>query len=203
MDYNALTNDHGLPFDPFKALVSPRPIGWISSKSATGILNLAPYSFFNALSSRPNIVMFSSSGYKDSVRNIDETGEFVCNIASRDLLHQMSETSAPAAPDVDEFDLAGLRTEKSISVAPPRVADAPAAMECKHLQTLALKDLDGNSAETWVVIGQVTWIHINDDVIVDGFVDVTRYQPLSRLGYTHYAAVESVFSLDRPPGTPT
>jgi len=203
MYYDAIANDHGLPFDPFKALVAPRPIGWISSRGADGALNLAPYSFFNALSNRPNIVMFASNGYKDSVRNIEETGEFVCNMASQALADQMNQSSAGVAPDVNEFDLAGLKTAPSQTVAVPRVAEAVSALECQRLQVLHLHDLDGHDANTWMVIGQVTGVHIDDSVLVDGRVDVTRYKPLARLGYKDYAAVTEVFELQRPASAPT
>lgn len=198
MYYDAIVNDHGLPHDPFKALVAPRPIGWISSLAANGTVNLAPYSFFNALSNRPNIVMFASNVYKDSVRNIDETGEFVCNMATYALREPMNATSAPVDRDVDEFNLAGLTPAPCRAVKPPRVGESPAALECKHLQTIELKDLNGESVDSWVVLGQVVGIHIDDDVIVDGAVDVTRYRPLARLGYMDYAAVDSVFSIARP-----
>lgn len=198
MYYDAIVNNHGLPFDPFKALVAPRPIGWISSLSADGIVNLAPYSFFNGLSNRPNIVMFSSMGYKDSVRNIDQTGEFVCNMATYDLRLQMNETSGAWPPNIDEFEISGLTAVASREVAPPRVKESPAALECKHLKTMELSDLDGRTANAWVVFGQVVGIHIDDDVIVDGKVDVTRCRPLARLGYMDYCDVSEVFALERP-----
>lgn len=198
MYYDAVANDHGLPFDPFKALVAPRPIGWISSLSGDGIVNLAPYSFFNGVSNRPNIVMFSSNGYKDSVRNIDQTGEFVCNVATFAVREQMNETSGSWPADVSEFDISGLTAVASNLVGPPRVKESPAAMECRHLRTIEMTDLDGRSARTWVVFGQVVGIHIADDVIVDGRVDVTRYRPLARLGYMDYSDVAEVFSLNRP-----
>lgn len=198
MYYDAIVNNHGLPFDPFKALVAPRPIGWISSLSPDGIVNLAPYSFFNALSNRPNIVMFSSNGYKDSVRNIDQTGDFVCNMATYDLREQMNETSGAWPAEVDEFEISGLTAVASRTVRPPRVKESPAALECRHLQTIEIVDLEGKPAETWVVIGQVVGIHIDDDVIVDGKVDVTRYRPLARLGYMEYCDVTEVFSMQRP-----
>ncbi len=198
MYYDAIVNDHGLPHDPFKALVAPRPIGWISSLAADGAVNLAPYSFFNALSNRPNIVMFASNVYKDSVRNVDETGEFVCNMATYALREPMNATSAPVGPDVNEFEIAGLTPAPCRAVKPPRVAESPAALECRHLQTIELNDLNGQSVGSWVVLGQVVGIHIDDEVIVDGAVDVTRYKPLARLGYTDYVAVDTVFSIARP-----
>ncbi|MCB1490972.1 MAG: flavin reductase family protein [Rhodobiaceae bacterium] len=198
MYYDAIINDHGLPHDPFKSLVVPRPIGWISTLSAGGGANLAPYSFFNGLASNPNIVMFSSNVYKDSVRNVDQTGEFVCNMATYDLRDKMNATSAPVSSDVDEFELAGLTKVASRAVAPPRVAECPAALECRHLQTIELTGLDGKSAGAWMVLGQVVGVHIDDTVIIDGRVDVTLFRPLARLGYMQYASVDSVFSIQRP-----
>ena len=198
MFYETETNDHGLPHNPFKAIVSPRPIGWISSLDADGRTNLAPYSFFNALSDRPPIVMFSSSGYKDSAANVGATGEFVCNMASWDLKDEMNVSSAAVSNDQSEFELAGLEMAPSRLVKAPRVAKAATALECKHLQTLRLKDLGGADTDNWVVFGQVVGIHIDDEVIIDGKVDVTRFKPLSRLGYMEYAAVTEVFEMSRP-----
>lgn len=198
MFYDAVRNDHGMRYDPFKALVAPRPIGWISTISPEGIVNLAPYSFFNALSSRPNIVMFSSNDYKDSARNVDATGEFVCNLATFDLKDRMNETSAPVPPDVSEFEISGLTATPSRMVRPPRIKESPVALECRHLQTLDLKTFDGKSAKTWAVFGQVVGVHIDDSLIIDGKVDITRARPLSRLGYMDYAVTDEVFQMRRP-----
>jgi len=198
MFYETAKNDHGLPHNPFKAIVSPRPIGWISSLDADGRTNLAPYSFFNAVGDRPPIVMFSSSGYKDSAANVDATGEFVCNMASWDLKDQMNVSSAPVSGDTSEFELAGLDMAPSRLVKAPRVAKAATALECKHLQTLKLKDLDGVETDNWIVFGQVVGVHIDEAILVDGKVDVTRFKPLSRLGYMEYAAVTEVFEMVRP-----
>ncbi|WP_420332699.1 flavin reductase family protein [Roseibium sp.] len=198
MFYETAKNDHGLPHNPFKAIVSPRPIGWISSLDADGRTNLAPYSFFNAVGDRPPIVMFSSSGYKDSAANVDATGEFVCNMASWDLKDEMNVSSAPVSGDTSEFELAGLDMAPSRLVKAPRVAKAATALECKHLQTLKLKDLDGVETDNWIVFGQVVGVHIDESILVDGKVDVTRFKPLSRLGYMEYAAVTEVFEMVRP-----
>lgn len=198
MFYETENNNHGLPHNPFKALVSPRPIGWISSLGKDGTANLAPYSFFNAVCDTPPIVMFSSSGYKDSVANIDETGEFVCNIVGIDLQDEMNQSSAPVARSVSEFELAGLATTSSELVKVPRVRNASAALECLHLQTIRLHDKDGEATDSYTVFGQVVGVHIDDGILVDGQVDVTRYKPLSRLGYMDYAAVTEVFQLKRP-----
>lgn len=198
MFYETAKNDHGLPHNPFKAIVSPRPIGWISSLDGDGRTNLAPYSFFNAVGDRPPIVMFSSSGYKDSAANVDATGEFVCNMASWDLKDEMNVSSAPVSGDTSEFELAGLEMAPSRLVRAPRVAKAATALECKHLQTLKLKDLDGVETDNWIVFGQVVGVHIDENILVDGKVDVTRFKPLSRLGYMEYAAVTEVFEMMRP-----
>ncbi|QFT31669.1 flavin reductase family protein [Roseibium porphyridii] len=198
MYYDTEKNDHGLPHNPFKAIVAPRPIGWISSQDSDGRTNLAPYSFFNCVCDRPPIVLFSSSGYKDSVANVDSTGEFVCNMASWDLKDEMNLSSAAVPHETSEFDLTGLEMAPSRLVRPPRVAKAVTALECKHLQTLQMKGLDGKEADSWVVFGQVVGVHIDDNIIVDGRVDVTRYKPLSRLGYMDYAVIEQVFEMGRP-----
>ncbi|WP_298965737.1 flavin reductase family protein [uncultured Roseibium sp.] len=198
MFYDTEKNDHGLPHNPFKAIVAPRPIGWISSQDKGGRTNLAPYSFFNCVCDRPPIVLFSSSGYKDSVANVDTTGEFVCNMASWDLKDEMNLSSAAVPHETSEFDLTGLEMAPSRLVGPPRVAKAVTALECKHLQTLQMKGLDGEEADSWVVFGQVVGVHIDDSIIVDGRVDVTRYKPLSRLGYMDYAVIEKVFEMGRP-----
>ena len=197
MFYDARENKHGLKHDPYKALVSPRPIGWISTVGSDGIVNLAPYSFFNALSDSPHYVYFSSAGRKDSQRNAEDTGEFVCSLATWDLRDQMNVTSAGVAPEVDEFVLAGLTPAPSKLVAPPRVAESPVAFECKYYQSLELPRDTGRNDYT-VVIGRVIGIHINDDVIIDGMVDMGKLRPIARLGYKDYTVVDTVFSLDRP-----
>lgn len=198
MFYETEKNDHGLPHNPFKAIVSPRPIGWISSLDREGRANLAPYSFFNAVCDTPPIVMFSSSGYKDSVANIDATGEFVCNMASFDLKDAMNRTSAALPHEISEFDYAGLEMAPSRLVKAPRVAEAVTALECRHLQTVRLKTVEGADTDSYVVFGQVVGVHIDESVLVDGRVDVTRYRPLSRLGYMDYSAVTEVFAMGRP-----
>ncbi|MEO1200321.1 MAG: flavin reductase family protein [Pseudomonadota bacterium] len=199
MFYDAVENAHGLKHDPFKALVAPRPIGWISSISADGVANLAPYSFFNAVNDRPHIVMFSSTGVKDSVVNIDATGEFVCNLATFDLKDEMNTSSAAYGSQVDEFEASGLETAPSKMVRPPRVKRAPAALECRHLETKRLTDLNGVPLQGHVVFGQVVGIHIDDSLVSDGLVDITRARPIARLGYMDYAVVNEVFAMPRPP----
>ena len=198
MFYETANNDHGLPHNPFKAIVSPRPIGWISSLDAEGHTNLAPYSFFNAVSDRPPMVMFSSSGYKDSAANVEATGEFVCNMASWDLKDEMNISSAAVSNETCEFELSGLEMAPSRLIKTPRVARAVTALECKCIQTLRLKDLDGTETDNWIVFGQVVGIHIDESILVNGKVDVTRFKPLSRLGYMEYAAITEVFEMTRP-----
>ena len=200
MFYETATNNHGLPFNPFKALVVPRPIGWISSISKTGVVNLAPYSFFNACAGSPPCVMFAvepgaSTRVKDSLRNVEETGEFVANLVPYDLRDAMNVTATHA--EVDEMELAGLEKEPSRMVKPPRVAAAPAHLECKYLQTVMMpKPASGEAGA--VVFGQVVGIHIRDDVIVDGKVDYLKIRPIARLGYKDYTVVDDVFSIERP-----
>ncbi len=197
MFYETDDNRHGLKHDPFKALVAPRPIGWISSLSADGIVNLAPYSFFNGVSDRPPFVMFSSSGRKDSLVNIEATGEFACSLATYELKDQMNATSAAAGPEVDEMELAGLTPAPCKLISPPRVAESPVALECRHFKTIPLPGKDDGEGYI-IIIGQVVGIHIDEAVIVDGKVDVTRLRPIARLGYMDYSVVDVVFSMERP-----
>ena len=187
-----------LRHDPFKAIVAPRPIGWITSVDADGRINLAPYSFFNGVNSRPPLVMFASEGRKDSVTNIEATGEFVCNLATWDLREAMNATSAPLAHGVNEMERAGLTAGPSRLVRAPRVAEAPCALECRLLRILTLDDLAGRPTDCHVVFGQVIGVHIDDHFIKDGLLDTAAMQPIARCGYDEYAAVESVFSMARP-----
>ncbi|MHA3916095.1 flavin reductase family protein [Halovulum sp. GXIMD14793] len=193
-------DDHGLPHNPFKAMVSPRPIGWISTMDGQGRANLAPYSFFNAVSDTPPMVMLCSNGGKadredgkDTVSIIRETGEFVCNIVSYDLRDAMNATSGNYEAGEDEFDIAGLEKAPCQVVKAPRVAAAPAALECRLHQVIPLI-----SPLSVMVIGEVVGIHIDEAMLVDGIFEVLRYKPLSRLGYMDYAAVTETFSLKRP-----
>lgn len=198
MFYEPEKNNHGLPHRPFKALVAPRPIGWISTLNRQGIANLAPYSFFNGVADDPPVVMFSSQGAKDSLTNAEATGEFVCNIVSYRLRDAMNASSADVASGVDEFELAGLQKADCVMVKAPRVADAPAALECR---TIKVVDLPGHGDQPniyQVVFGAVVGIHISDGVIIDGMVDPTIFRPLARLGYHDYASVDEVFPLVRP-----
>lgn len=190
---------HGLPHDPFKAIVAPRPIGWISSVDRAGVVNLAPYSFYNAVGDRPPIVAFSSSGRKDSLRNIEETGEFVANLATRPLAQAMNQTSATFPHDVDEMAIAGLTPAPCRIIAPPRVAESPAALECKLLQVVHLHDLDGNPLEQYLTLGQVVGVHINPAYLKDGYFDLVAAQPIMRAGYlADYVEVSDIFQMTRP-----
>jgi flavin reductase (DIM6/NTAB) family NADH-FMN oxidoreductase RutF len=198
MFYTTDKRDHGLPHDPFKAIVAPRPVGWITSMSRNGEINLAPYSYFNAVSTRPPIVCFSSEGRKDSLAFVEETREFVCNLATFDLRFAMNETSAPFPRGVDEMREAGLTPAPSRLVKPPRVAEAPCAMECRVLQILTLDDLDGRPLDRHVVFGQVVGIHIDDRFIKGGLLDTAAMRPIARCGYNDYAVVDAVFSIVRP-----
>ncbi|EAU41132.1 hypothetical protein FP2506_12734 [Fulvimarina pelagi HTCC2506] len=197
MFYATDTNDHGLPHDPFKAIVSPRPIGWISTLDANGIANLSPYSFFNAISDSPKLVMVSSAGVKDMVRTAIETGEFVCNLATGDLARQVVKTSAAAPPEIDEFEIAGLTKAPSRLVKPPRVAESPAALECVVTESFRPKGRNGASGNT-VVIGEVVGIHIDERILSEGRIDMALAAPLARLGYLDYAVASEVFAMKRP-----
>jgi flavin reductase (DIM6/NTAB) family NADH-FMN oxidoreductase RutF len=200
MFYDAIENRHGLAHDPLKALLVPRPIGWISTISKDGHVNLAPYSFFNGVGEKPGYVVFGSAGIKDNLANIEETGEFVCSMATYDLRDQMNTTSAPVPRGVDEFPLAGLTAAKSHFVKPPRVKESPAALECKHFQTIALPGAGRYNHSYNLVIGLIVGIHIDDRFIKDGMVDTAAMRPIARLGYMDYAVVgpENIFSIDRP-----
>lgn len=173
---------HGLPHNPFNAIVGPRPIGWISTKSNDGVLNLAPYSFFNAFNYVPPIIGFSSVGYKDTLRNIEENGEFVWNLVTLALAKQMNETCADVGSDVNEFELAGLATAPSTHVAVPRVAESPVSFECRSTQIIQLEDLDKNKVPTWLVLGEVIAVHIRKDFLKDGVYDTANADHILRGG---------------------
>ena len=194
MFYDTKSNAHGLRHDPMKALVAPRPIGWISTIGRDGIVNLAPYSFFNMVSENPPYVMFSSGSRKDSQRNAEETGEFVCSMATYELREAMNITSASVPPEVDEFVLAGLAASPSRLVKPPRVAASPVALECRYWQTITPPSRSAYS----IVIGEVVGVHIEDRFVIDGLVDTVAMQPIARMGYMDYAVVDKKFTLGRP-----
>lgn len=190
---------HGLAHDPFKAIVAPRPIGWISSVDGQGRVNLAPYSFFNAICDSPPMVMFSSSGWKHSVSNIKATGEFVCNLATRALAEKMNLTSATLPDGASEFDFAGLKAAASRLVAPPRVADAPAALECRLVESIQLHDVAGAKLDQYVTIGQVVGVHIDRAYLKDGLFDLLATHPIQRAGYAaDYTEASIGFQMARP-----
>ncbi len=193
--------ESGLSHNPLKAIVSPRPIGWISSCGDDGSINLAPYSYFNAISEQPPMVMFSSSPSgntsKDSLRNVLETEEFVVNVASAALGEAMNISSGSYPYGANEFLKAGLEMALCETVSAPRVAKAPAALECHLWRTIELPK-PSNIGVTTMVIGTITGVHISDHVIVDGKVDVTAYHPLARLGYMDYTKVEEIFTMTKP-----
>lgn len=200
MIYSTALQDHGLPHDPFKAIVTPRPIGWITAMSAKGEINLSPYSFFNAVSSRPHIVMFSSEDKKDAVSFIEETGEFTCSLVTKALAQQMNQTSAPLPRGTSEYEHSGLAMADSRFVKPPRVAGSPAALECKLLSIQQLNDLDGKLVPRWMVLGQVIGIFMDDRYVRDGRFDTAGAHPIARCGYADYAEVDHLFSITRPAG---
>jgi flavin reductase (DIM6/NTAB) family NADH-FMN oxidoreductase RutF len=192
---------HGLPHDPFNAIVGPRPIGWISTRSASGVNNLAPYSFFNAFNYVPPIIGFASIGYKDTLRNIEETGEFVWNLTTVALADAMNQSCAAVGPEVSEFDLAGLTPLASEVVAPPRVAESPVTLECRRTQVLQLQGADGAQVETWLVLGEVVAVHIDQKLLKDGVYDTAAAGHVLRGGGpADYFTVgpEQLFRMHRP-----
>jgi flavin reductase (DIM6/NTAB) family NADH-FMN oxidoreductase RutF len=198
MFYRTDKNDHGLRYDPFKAIVAPRPIGWITSISAKGEINLAPYSYFNGVSSRPPCVMFASEGYKDSIANVAETGEFVCSLATWDLREQMNATSATLPREIDEMRHAGLEPAPSKLVKPPRVAASPCALECRLVKIVSLGDADPELNDRNIVIGKVVGVHIDERFLKDGMLDTAAMKPIARCGYHNYAVVTEQFAMIRP-----
>ena len=180
-----------LPHDPFKAIVAPRPIGWVTTRSASGAVNLAPYSFFNAFADRPPIIAFSSMGYKDSVAFIEETHEFVWNMPTYALRDAMNQTSAPLERGRSEPEFAQLAMTPSRLVAPPRVTKSPAALECKLIEVKRLADRHGTMLDYWMVLGEVVGVHIDERFIVEGRVDTAAMQPIARCGYKDYVGRRS------------
>jgi flavin reductase (DIM6/NTAB) family NADH-FMN oxidoreductase RutF len=192
---------HGLIHDPFNAIVGPRPIGWISSISATGVVNLAPYSFFNAFNYRPPLIGFSSIGWKDSVANIEAVGEFCWNLATRALAEQMNLTSTPAPPEIDEFDVAGLTRAPARLVSAPRVLESPVNFECRLSQIVQLEGADGTKADAWLIIGEVVVVHIDRRFITDGVYETATAHPIlraGRLGDYAEIAPDAMFHMPRP-----
>ncbi|MEM9733785.1 MAG: flavin reductase family protein [Pseudomonadota bacterium] len=190
---------HGLAHDPFKAIVAPRPIGWISTLDSEGRPNLAPYSFFNAVSDMPKIIMFASAGMKDSAANARDTGEFTFNFVSRALQDAMNVSSAGFPYDVNEFERAGVGMVGGETVSCPRVAGTPAALECKTLDIINPTTLSGEKAAYHIVLGQVTGVYLDDSMVTDtGRFDVMKADPIMRAGYRDYVTLDSLFELGRP-----
>ncbi len=202
MFYEPSKRNHGLPHEPFLAIVTPRPIGWISAVNAKGDVNLSPYSFFNAVSGKPPTIMFSSENgekQKDAAAYIAETREFVCNLATWDLREHMNMTSPPYPAGVNEMEKAGLAAAPSRMVKAPRVAASPCALECKLLKFVEIESLDGKPIPTTLVFGQVVGVYIDDQFIKDGRLDTAAMKPIGRCGYNNeYSVVDSVFLMDRP-----
>jgi flavin reductase (DIM6/NTAB) family NADH-FMN oxidoreductase RutF len=194
---------HGLKHDPLNAIVAPRPIGWISTVSAAGVRNLAPYSFFNAFNYRPPIIGFSSTGWKDSVRNIEETGQFVWNLATRPLAEAVNTSSATVPDHVDEFALAGLTPAPSHKMIAPRVAESPVAFECRLTQLIRLTNAEGAPIDAWLTLGEVVMVHIDQALLVDGVYDTVAAQPILRGGGpSDYFGIDETqkFHMFRPSG---
>ena len=193
---------HGLPHDPLNAIVGPRPIGWISTRGLGGVLNLAPYSFFNAFSYKPPIIGFSSTSAKDTLRNAQETGEFVWNLATRAMAEHMNATSATVSYETDEFALAGVTPAASTLVKPPRVAESPVNFECKVTEIVRLRDQHGESTQSWLVLGEVIAVHILRSLLKDGVFDTFGAGVILRAGGpSGYAAITPAnrFDMTRPP----
>jgi len=194
-------NGHGLKHDPFNAIIAPRPIGWISSRDGKGNVNLAPYSFFNGFCYIPPIIGFSSTAYKDTVANVQETGEFVWNLATKDLAKHMNATAAHVAKDVNEFSIAGLTAAPSKLVNVPRVAESPVSFECKVSQVIQLQRADGEKADAWLTLGEVVAAHIDKSMIVDGVYQTALARPIVRAGRRgDYFEIrpEAMFEMPRP-----
>ena len=190
---------HGLPHDPFNAIVGPRPIGWISSQDSDGQLNLAPYSFFNAFNYTPPLIGFASVGAKDTLRNIEQTGEFVWNLATRDLAEQMNLSSAPLPPGVSEFERAGLATAPSRIVQVPRVAASPVSFECRRSQIIQLQSAAGEPVDSWLILGEVVGVHIDETLLVNGIYDTAAARPVLRGGgASDYFELGELFRMSRP-----
>jgi flavin reductase (DIM6/NTAB) family NADH-FMN oxidoreductase RutF len=192
---------HGLPHDPFNAIVGPRPIGWISTRAGNGNLNLAPYSFFNAFNYTPPLIGFASLGRKDTLRNIEETGEFVWNLATRPLADAMNASCAAAPPEVDEFQLAGLTPQASTIVSVPRVAESPVSFECKCSQIIRLQGASGAETNSWLILGEVVGVHIARELLRDGVYDTAGSRTILRGGGpADYFEItpEQLFRMTRP-----
>lgn len=197
MFYTTALNDHGLPHDPFKALIVPRPIGWISTQSPRGEINLAPYSYFNAVSDQPKLVMFSSQGPKDSATFAEESGAFAASFVSANLTEQMNLTSVSAPRGVNELELAGLTPVPCELVPAVRIKEAYASIECRVTQIVRPQTLSMPTS-TIIVFGEVVGIHIDEAILTDGMIDIAKAQPVARMGYMDFTVVRDVFQMFRP-----
>ena len=203
MFYEPAKNDHGLPHNPIPSLIVPRPIGWTTTLSKEGVVNLAPFSLFNGVGYGPPTVILcpngkgAGGGQKDTVVNVRDTGEFVINMATWDLREQMSKTAATLPADVDEMELAGLTPVPSRVVKPPRVAESPVNLECRHIQTVNLPSYDPDLPLN-AIFGEVVGVHIADEVISEGRVDIAKIRPIARLGYMDYTVVDTIFEMAIP-----
>ncbi|MCM2972696.1 flavin reductase family protein [Larsenimonas suaedae] len=196
---------HGLPHDPFKSIIAPRPIGWISSQDQNGVRNLAPYSFFNAFCAAPPIIGFASAGWKDSVRNIEATGEFCWNLSTRSLAAAMNTSCDAVDAAVDEFELAGLTPAASSVISAPRVQEAPVSFECRLTQLLRLETADGTAVDTWLVMGEVVGVHIDPALLEEGIYQTAAAEPIMRAGgpTTYYTISDNErFDMARPGAAP-
>ncbi len=199
--FDELRSGEGMPHDPFNAIVGPRPIGWVSTRSNDGVLNLAPYSFFTAFNYIPPIIGFSSTGPKDSLHNVQENGMFVWNLVTRPLAEAMNQTCAPVGPEVNEFELAGLKTAPSRVVDVPRVAESPVSFECRSTQIIQLEGLDKQKVPTWLVLGEVVGVHIAEHLLKDGVYDTANAGHILRGGGpADYFSIgpEQLFKMSRP-----
>ncbi|MGV8937014.1 MAG: flavin reductase family protein [Allorhizobium sp.] len=198
MFYSTDGNKHGMAHDPFKAIVSPRPIGWIGSRGSDRSINLSPYSFFNAVSDSPKIIMFSSTGAKDSLRNCQESGVFTASFVSRNLAESMNTSSIAVPYGTDEFAIAGLSPADGVMVDAPYVREAFAALECKVTEIIRPKTLSGEDADAYMVFGQVVGIHLSEEILTDGRIDMARARPVARMGYLDYCDGGEAFQMVRP-----
>jgi flavin reductase (DIM6/NTAB) family NADH-FMN oxidoreductase RutF len=191
---------HGLKHDPFNAIVGPRPIGWISTASVNGAANLAPYSYFNGFNYFPPVIGFSTIGWKDTVANIEATGDFCWNLATKTLAHEMNLTCAPAPPEIDEFEVAGLTKANGRLVKSPMVLESPVSFECKLTQLIRLKLADGAEIDTWLILGEVVAVHIDKAYITEGVYETANAHPIlraGRLGDYFEVSPDAMFTMDR------
>ncbi|PPR76147.1 MAG: hypothetical protein CFH01_01972 [Alphaproteobacteria bacterium MarineAlpha2_Bin1] len=201
MFYKTEENNHGLSHDPFKAIVAPRPIGWIGSIDTNGVPNLAPYSYFNAISDNPYFVVFGSINYKDSIKNCEDNKDFTCSLVSENLFNAMNNSSATVNPEVDEFNLSGIKKESGKIVKAPFVKGCCAALECQHWKTIDLPGSDRSTGQgNFIIIAKVVGIYIDDKYIINGRFDIASVKPLARLGYMDYGVIgkNNIFSKNRP-----